>query len=139
MRNAVLGLCLAVLAMGAQAEDGPRGGLTVELNTVQEESVGCQLTFLVSSGLSQDIDRVVFETVLFDSRGAVDRLTLFDFGAVPAGTPRVRQFVVPNLACSNVGQILINGVHTCEAPGLDGEACGTNLEVRSRIDVELLG
>ena len=60
-----------------------------------------------------------------------------DFGALPPGKPRLRQFVVPDLQCEALGQILVNGASTCEAeaPG----ACMDGLTVTSRTGVEMLG
>lgn len=66
-------------------------------------------------------------------------LTLFDFGALPAGRPRVRQFVVPGQECAALGSVLINGVVTCTAPGLEATACETGLSVSSRTNVDLIG
>ena len=130
---ALFGLTSSVLAEKAQSE------LSIELNKVEESNGGCQLTFLAASSHANGIAQLVFETVLFDNEGGVNRLTLFDFGAIPAGVPRVRQFVIPALACSDLAQILINGVSTCQAPGLDEAACSKGMNVTSRIEVELIG
>ena len=65
--------------------------------------------------------------MLFDTSGQVDRLTLFDFGTLPAGRPRVRQFTVSGITCEGLGQILINGAHTCDAASLDDNACEAGL------------
>lgn len=113
--------------------------ISVELNTVGQVDAGCQLTFLTSSGYEQGVEKVVFETVLIDTDGAVTLLTLFDFGALPSSRPRVRQFVIPQQDCSALGRILINGVTTCSVPGLDDSACEASLTVSSRTVVELIG
>ena len=74
-----------------------------------------------------------------DGEGRVDRLTLFDMGALPQDRPRVRQFVVPDLECEALGRLLINGVDSCVGDGLPADACTRGLELRSRADVEVLG
>jgi len=94
----------------------PAAGLAIELNTAANHDGGCLLSFVAQNGTGQDIDRAVFETVLFTAEGQVDRLSLFDFGALPDGRPRVRQFVVPQAACDGLGQVLFNGAQTCEQP-----------------------
>lgn len=134
--NAFALLCAAGFA---NADTVDEADITVELNTVQPVEGGCQLTFVASTAHPEGIANLVFETVLFTTEGTVERLTLFDFGALPAGTPRVRQFVLPELECTDLGQLLFNGVNTCDAAGLDGAACATNLTLRSRTEVELLG
>lgn len=138
MRFFWIALALVSLPNGAMANDAP-SALSVELNKVEDASDGCQLTFLASNGHAKGITQLVFETVLFDKQGSVNRLTLFDFGAIPTGVPRVRQFVIPALACTDLGRILINGVSTCQAPGLDEAACSNGMNVTSRIEVELVG
>jgi hypothetical protein len=133
-----LSLCaLACLILGApalaQEEAAPR--LSLELNRVDSLDGACRLTFMAENGLGADLDALSLETVLIDTEGRVERLTLFDFGALPAGIPRVRQFDIPGLACDSLGRVLINGVSDCG--GADG--CGDALEFGSRTDVEVIG
>lgn len=132
-----LALALACAVRPAIAQE-PQPVLSLELNGQTAAEAGCMLTFVVRNGHAQDIDRLVLETVLFDGTGEVDRLTLFDFGAVPPGLPRVRQFQVDGMACDDIGQVLINGASTCSVGGSDSTICGT-LTVQSRTDTELLG
>ena len=135
------GLCLAsCLAVSPlSADEGPRAHVSVELNAVEQVDTSCRVSFLVRNGHAADLDRVVFETVLFDTEGRVDRLTLFDFGALPSGRPRVRQFVVPDLQCAFLGRVLINGAETCTGQDLPENACSQDLDLRSRTAVEVLG
>jgi len=142
----LLAISLSVISLSASftqtviaQEPTPSAGITVELNTVTQAEAGCQLTFVASSGHPDGVESVVLETVLFETSGAVNQLTLFDFGAIPAGVPRVRQFVVPGLQCASLGRLLINGVSACSVPGLDDGACAAGLSMSSRTDVEVLG
>ncbi|MEM6385214.1 MAG: hypothetical protein AAF718_03145 [Pseudomonadota bacterium] len=139
MRIVLSLMCWVVCAGLAIAQEAENPGLGVELNTLADAADGCQLTFVATTSYENGVDKAVFETVLFAKDGAVNRLTLFDFGAIPAGRPRVRQFVIPELACADLGQILINGVNTCEAPGMEATACAAGLKVTSRINVALIG
>ncbi|WP_353473930.1 hypothetical protein PVT71_18555 [Salipiger sp. H15] len=131
-------LSLLPLPLAAQ-EAAESGTLSLELNTTKSVESGCQLSFLIRNGHATDIDAAVYETVLLNTDGQVDRLTLFDFGALPAGRPRVRQFVVPGVACDALGQILINGANRCEAGGAESDLCTKGLELKSRGDVEVIG
>lgn len=126
------------LATGALAQDKDLGeAVLIELNAVKSDEGSCTLTFLVMNGHASEIEKVVYETVLFDSAGQVERLTLFDFGTLPPGRPRVRQFSIPDITCDELSEVLINGARTCEAPGLVDTACeaGLILETRTRIGV----
>ena len=82
---------------------------------------------------------VRIESLFETEAGRVERLTLFDFGTLPAARPRVRQFVVPDLACEALGRVLFNGAETCTGAGLAEGACEDGLLLSSRTAVELLG
>ncbi|XDA97411.1 hypothetical protein AB1M95_14990 [Sulfitobacter sp. LCG007] len=132
----IASLCLGV---SAEAQDivGPR--LSIELNSTEPADAACKLSFLVVNGHETDVSSAVFEAVLFDLDDRIERLTLFDFGDLPAGRPRVRQFVLPGLDCAALGRVLINGAQTCEAGAAGEGACSDGLELRSRVAVELVG
>ena len=137
----VVALCVTLLApSGAVLAETAQGAhVSIELNALEPVEDACRISFLIQNGHAADIESAVFEAVLFDTEGRVDRLTLFDFGALPAARPRVRQFVVPGLACPALGRLLINGAQTCSGAGLPAGACAKGLELRSRTDVEVLG
>ena len=126
-------------AAAAEAETDLGAHVTIELNAVAPVDAACRMSFLIQNGHASDIRQAVLEAVLFDDQGRVERLTLFDFGELPAARPRVRQFVVPDLDCAALGQVLFNGVETCSSDGLSPTACSEGLELRSRADVEVLG
>ncbi|MAM25445.1 MAG: hypothetical protein CML55_08735 [Rhodobacteraceae bacterium] len=134
-------LCLALLLSHTpvSAQEVQGAYVSIELNALQQVEDSCRISFLVQNGHGFDIEQAVYEAVLFDTDGRVDRLTLFDFSALPSARPRVRQFVVPGLACESLGHLLINGAETCAGPDVPEEACGKDLDLRSRTDVEVLG
>lgn len=135
----VLGLLLGAGLAATAAADEQSGALTLELNAAQSSEGACTLTFLIRNDLAAPIEELVFETVLFDADGTVERLTLFDFGALPVARPRVRQFVLRDLTCEALGRVLINGAETCNAPPLGPTACETGLGLSSRSDIEIVG
>lgn len=128
------------LAFAATAQDNAMAeAVVIELNTVTHNEASCTLTFMVTNGHADPIEKAVYETVLFDSAGQVERLTLFDFGTLPPGRPRVRQFSIPGIACDDLGQVLINGARTCEAPDLADTACEAGLILQTRTRIEVIG
>lgn len=76
-----LGLVSAAVAQDAES----RAAVEIELNAVDANEGSCTLTFMVTNGHAGPIEKVVYETVLFDRAGQLERLTLFDFGTLPAG------------------------------------------------------
>lgn len=141
IKTIALGLAIAGLAGPVLASDDTDIGAAVslELNMAKTSDTACTLTFVVINGHAAPIDKLVYETVLFDKGGQVDRLTLFDFGTLPAARPRVRQFAVPGVTCDGLGMILINQAHSCESAALTPDACEAGLVVSSRTDIEVQG
>jgi len=133
--------CLVALIMcgPVSAQDGPGAHVSIELNALEAVEDACRVSFVIQNGHDVDIEQAVYEAVLFDTDGRVDRLTLFDFGALPSARPCVRQFVIPGLACTALGRLLINGAETCAGQGVPEGACSEGLDLRTRTDVEVLG
>ena len=112
---------------------------SLQLNSAQTIENVCRLTFVVDNQTEKDISELVFETVLFSQQGEVIFFTLFDFGEVPFGIPRVRQFDVPNYSCEDVKQVLINGMDKCVFSNGGAAECNLNLETSSRSKIGFLG
>lgn len=126
------------LARSADTPPAPRLGLA--LNTLAPtEGGGCRLTFVIRNELGASLDTLVAEAVLFDRQGHVATMTLFDFGALPEGRPRVRQFDLAGQSCEAIGEVLVNGIGTCEGEGLAPAACLDGLRLSSDTDVEVTG
>ncbi|MCX7567411.1 hypothetical protein OS189_13755 [Sulfitobacter sp. F26169L] len=139
--NPILAIILAVTtASTLSAQETDIGGkISVELNAAQTNADACTLTFLITNGLQGAVNKVVYETVLFDQNGQVDRLTLFDFGKLPVARPRVRQFSVPQITCDQLGQIIFNGANTCDVENSEVSVCETGLLLSTRADIEVSG
>ena len=131
--------CAAALGTPALAQEELGARLSIELNAAETEGDACRMSFVVINGHDSDISKAVFETVLFDAEGQVDRLTLFDFGALPAGRTRVRQFMISGTPCDRLGRVLFNGADTCEAETLEPAACESDLRLESRSGIEVIG
>lgn len=137
---AVMAAFSAAAAPAAAQQDTPAPGIDLTLNRLSPASAGgCRLTFVIRNHLDAPIDKLVFETVLFDGAGQVATLTLFDFGSLPESRPRVRQFDVADLPCADIGQVLVNGIGTCEGADLAPERCLEGLRLSSDADTEVLG
>jgi len=135
----ILPCAVALVATSACAEAPQAPALGLELNALRQVEGACRLTFLAENGLGADLGALVLEAVLFTRDGTVERLTLFDFGALPAGRPRVRQFDLAGLACAGLGQVLVNGATECAGAGLAPGACIDALRLDTRTDVAVAG
>lgn len=136
-------LLASLLPLGAAlAETDTAPALRLELNSLTPQEGGCRLTLLASNDLGRDLDGLVLETVLFNTEGAVERLSLFDLQSLPAGRPRVRQFDLPGLSCTALSAVLINGISSCTAstgPELTPGDCLKALELTTKTEIEVLG
>lgn len=139
--GACLTLVAALFGTAAQADDATpsTGGVALELNAADLVGEACRITFVATNTGTAPIDRAVYETVLFGADGAVMMLTLFDFGALPVGVPRVRQFQIADTACGRIGSLLINGAGTCTVNDAASDACTKGLATSSRLNIALQG
>ncbi|AWZ21173.1 hypothetical protein RTM1035_05540 [Roseovarius sp. TM1035] len=137
--------CCALAFLGAATmaqadETAAASALTLTLNSLHTtETGGCRLSFVLQNDLGAALDSLKAEAVLFDATGQVATLTLFDFGALPEGRPRVRQFDLAGQGCDAIGGVLINGIGTCEGAGLAPEVCLGALHLASETDIEVTG
>lgn len=132
-------LLAAGATLPAHAQEDIAGKLLVELNATRQVEEGCELSFLATNGHAGDLDSAVFEVVLFDTGGQVERLTLLDFGSLPAARPRVRQFVLRDSDCAGLGMVLFNGATECSGTETGAAACDTALELSTRTGIEVTG
>jgi len=139
LTTATLLLALCSVSPAIAQETDVDGQLVIELNTAQTTDTGCALTFVITNGLSSQIDSAIFETVLFDTKGQVNRLTLFDFGTLPPARPRVRQFVIDQMQCADLGRVLFNGANACKGTDLDTSRCDKALTPTTRTEIEVIG
>lgn len=127
---------LLMSCLTAEAQDGrPADRFELQLNRLSPSGQGCLMTFVVRNGLPARLEKSAFEMVIFNGKGVVERMTVFDFGALPAGKTVVRQFEMPNMACNGIGRILINGAKACTGEGIAPDTCIDALTVESRAEV----
>lgn len=135
---ALQGVATPVLAQAADESAAPRLELT--LNSARATEAGdCRLSFVIRNDLGAGLEKMVAEAVLFDADGRVATMTLFDFGALPSGRPRVRQFDLAEQSCDGIKQVLINGIGSCEGDGLRPGACLDGLRLSTDTDIEVTG
>lgn len=113
-----------------------QGTLKVELNGLETNGEACRATFVVSNGLEADLDATGLELVIFDAKGLVQLMTVFDFGALPQGKTVVRRFDLPETGCDDISRILINGAARCSGEGIDRETCQARIETGNKTETE---
>ncbi len=132
-----LSAVLIALSLGSSplwAQDAAPPSLALELNTAADTAEGaCRLTYVASNGLTAPLEMTSFQMAVFDAEGAVTRLIVLDFGALPVGKTKVVQFDIPGQTCAQISRIIVNDVAQCTTTGgaaVDG--CLTSLTTASR-------
>ena len=108
--------------------------ISVELNNLKPSQNGCQITFVIKNDLGKKLEKAAYEVVLFDGKGLVDRMTIFDFQTLAVGKTKVRQFNLKGTDCEKISRILINGSKECK--GVDADICMTNLITKNKTTIK---
>lgn len=120
----------------AAEEKPPLTGLSLELNRVEQNGEACRATLMVLNGFEASLEKTAFELVMFDKAGLIRLMTVFDFGALPAGKTLVRRFDLPDIQCAELTRILVNGVARCAGSGIDVPRCEANFTTDNRTEIE---
>lgn len=133
---AIVAATLGVLP--AAAQDAAAPSLALELNTAADTAEGaCRLTYVASNGLAAPLEMTSFQMAVFDADGAVTRLIVLDFGALPLGKTKVVQFDIPGQTCAQISRIIVNDVAQCTTTGGAAvEGCLTSLSTASRSTIQ---
>lgn len=133
----VLALTLALVSQAVAAEETASSqGLSLELNRLEQNGSACRATLVARNGFEANLDETAFELVMFDKAGLISLMTVFDFGALPAGKTRVQRFDLPQTSCPDLTRILVNGVSRCTGTGIDISRCETNFSTNNRAGIE---
>jgi len=133
--SAGIAMLFALCATASAQEAANTTTLSLELNAVKQIDDACQMTFLVRNQLGADIDDLAFEFALFGADGGIQQLVTLDFNGVATNKTRVLQFAIPQLACSSLTRILVNGATACAGPALAKTACIDKLVLNGRPDI----
>jgi hypothetical protein len=155
MRPAVMRHALALLLAGtaaAAAQTAPSstaappaapavepapGKVTVELNKLEAAGTACRGYFMVTNRSPQALKELRTEVYLFDRKGVVLRRVGLTFADIRPERAKVAIFDLAEVACGDLGRLLINDVLSCTAgDGAPVKACGEMIAATSRAGVE---
>jgi hypothetical protein len=134
----VAGLAAAAsVALPAAAQDNGERSLSLELNAVSQVDTACRFTFLAHNQMGVEISELAVEVVLFDKDAHFMSILALKTGRLTDDKSRVRQFLLPNVACDDVSSVLVNDVTECTGQGLTAPACLDALKVSSKAAIAL--
>ncbi|WP_269584134.1 hypothetical protein [Roseibium sp. Sym1] len=117
---------------------GPAETITVQLNETATIGEACRLTFVIRNDLPDAVVALGLDLVMFDKSEGVSGYAAVDFGELPPGKTRVRQYDVAKGGCAGISRILLNDVRACEIERGAGRDCLPLLDISSRSEIDLI-
>lgn len=132
----------AALALpGAAAAQAQDGRLTVELNKTEAgETGGCRAFFLFRNLTDATFAEFEMSLAILDSAAVIDRLLSIDAAPLPVGRTTLKLFEIPQIACTDISEILMHDIPACEAAAGGEEAaldCFALVDLVSRTSARL--
>lgn len=147
MRQLLCGcLVLAALTTGqmamAQAEStapAATGPLTVEINKFEpNDTGGCRAFFLFRNETGLTFEGFEMSLAIFSGNGVIDRLLSIDAAPLPAARTTLKLFEIPDIACTDISEILLHEIPSCKPQNADQMDCYSLLELNSRTSAALV-
>lgn len=147
MRQLLCGsLVLAAVMTGqtvaAQTESSTpaaTGPLTVEINKFEpNDTGGCRAFFLFRNETGLTFEGFEMSLAIFNSGGVIDRLLSIDAAPLPAARTTLKLFEIPDIACTDISEILLHEIPSCKPQNADQMDCYSLLELNSRTSAALV-
>ncbi|MES1925647.1 Tat pathway signal sequence domain protein [Salinisphaera sp. T31B1] len=116
----------------AQTQPDATAGVEVELNKLEAVNGACR-AYLVTQNLTDDrFDAFQLDVVMFDNDGIVARRLAVQIGPMAPQKTSLKVFDIPNLACGDIGQLLLNDVLECRDSNGSRDDCLSLVSVSQR-------
>lgn len=127
---------MVVVPQNTRAETGP---LQVELNKMEEiDGGGCRAFFLFRNQTGKSFAGFEMSLAILDGDGVIDRLLSVDASPLPVQRTTLKLFEVPQIACSNISEILLHDVTACQPQNEAEMDCFPILTLGSRATAKLV-
>ncbi len=139
-RGAALAL-LALLPVQALSEtaSSAEGSLLVELNKMEEiEGGGCRAFFLFRNQTGKSFAGFEMSLAILNGAGIIDRLLSVDAAPLPVQRTTLKLFEIPEIACSNISELLLHDITSCQPQNEAEMDCFPLLDLASRSTAKLV-
>ncbi|MDE4273209.1 hypothetical protein PXK30_04360 [Phaeobacter gallaeciensis] len=132
----MVAVTLIALPRNAMAETGP---LLVELNKTEEiDGGGCRAFFLFRNQTGKSFAGFEMSLAILDAGGVIDRLLSVDAAPLPVQRTTLKLFEIPDIACSNISEILLHDITSCQPQNEEQMDCFPILRLESRAAAQLV-
>ena len=133
---AVFGMATMLASQPLWAEDGKLG---IEVNKFEEiAGGGCRAYFLFQNNTPTSFEGFEMSLAIFDKAGTIDRLLSIDAAPLPVARTTLKLFEIPQIACANIGQILLHDVPVCKPQNAENTDCYPLITLNSRTSAALV-
>jgi hypothetical protein len=123
------------LAQPGTAGAAGGAGLRVELNKLETLENACRIYLVVDNAAPSSLAALELDLVLFGRDGVILRRLAVDLAPLRAEKRSVKLFDVGDLACAELGSLLVNDITTCADGAGPIADCAERLETASRAAV----
>lgn len=131
-------LALAGISFGTWPVFAQAATLTVELNKLEPQGSGCRAYIVVKNDDATAYEAFKLDIVIFQKDDVIARRFAMDIAPIKPQKRTVKLFELDELACDNIGSILINEIVECKGETDPIEDCLGRLTVKSLTDVQLM-
>ncbi|MQX35718.1 hypothetical protein GHC57_04215 [Roseospira navarrensis] len=97
----------------AQDDPATRSGLEIDLNKTEAVEGGCRSYFLFRNDTGTTWDAFELSLAILDRDGVIAQLLTIDAAPLPAGRSALKLFDIPDIACGDIGEIILHDIATC--------------------------
>jgi hypothetical protein len=115
------------------------GRLTIEINKFEEiEGGGCRAFFLFQNATPTSFEGFEMSLAIFNKSGVIDRLLSIDAAPLPVARTTLKLFEIPQIACTDIGQVLLHDVPICKPQNADNTDCYPLIDLNSKTSAPLV-
>lgn len=135
---ALAAACLSTVLAAAPSAAQSAKTIAIQLNEAATVGGSCRLTFVIRNELPSTVQALGLDLVMFDKSEGVSGYAAVDFGELPSGKTRVRQYDVAKGDCADISRVLLNDVRACEIEAGAAKDCLSLLTISSRSEIDLI-
>lgn len=125
-------------ALRAEAPPPEPAGLAVELNKLEDRGAACRAYLLFENRTGRAYRALKLDLVMFDGDGIVVRRLAVEGAPLADSKTSLRVFDVRDVACADIGRILVNDVLACQGAGGGYDDCLAAIRTTSRSRAKLI-